>query len=401
MIGALGHQALSIRRKKPLEQIGAVVRARRGFRVILHREHRPIAYAQTLERAIEQRQVRLLDLRRQAVRADREAMVLAGDLHLAGGQILDRMVGAVMPELHLLGGAAERQRQHLMTQADAEQRLAARQELLDLRHREPPGRRRIARAVRQEDAVRLERQDLLGRGGRRHHRHPQVEAGERAEDVALDSIIDGDHMMPAVLEATVAVRIAPDGFVPRVALTAGNLGCEVHALHARRRARHLRQLRQVRIPVAGEAQGGGLGAGIAQAAGDAPRVDPGDPDQAARLEPAIEMLRGAEVRGLGDRRPQHDAAGVAVGGFDIFGVGADVADVRKGEGDQLAGVGRIGQDLLVAGHGRVEHELADHGAGRSQPLAEKRRAVGEHEGGPGAAAVGWRSWKERLVTCKR
>ena len=33
-------------------------------------------------------------------------------------------------------------------------------------------------------------------------------------------------------------------------------------------------------------------------------------------------------------------------------------------------------------------ELADHGTGRAQPLAEKRRTVGEHEGGPGAAAVG-------------
>jgi hypothetical protein len=122
---------------------------------------------------------------------------------------------------------------------------------------------------------------------------------------------------------------------------------------------------------------------------DASGVDPGDADQAARLEPAIEMLRCAEVRGLGYRRTQDDAAGIAVGGFDIFGVGADVADMGKGEGDQLAGVGRIGQDLLVAGHGGVEHQLADHGAGRAQPLAEKRRTVGEHEGGPGAAAVGW------------
>ena len=148
------------------------------------------------------------------------------------------------------------------------------------------------------------------------------------------------------------------------------------------------RLRQIRIPVALEAQGGRLGAGIAEVAGDASRVDPGDPDQAARLEPAIEMLRGAEVRGLGDRRPQHDAAGVAVDGFDVFVVGADVADVRKGERDQLAGIGGIGQDLLIAGHGRVEHQFADDGAGRSQPLAEKRRTVGEHEGGPGAAADG-------------
>src|SRR5262245_39473607 len=74
--------------QKPLEQIGAVLRARRGLRVVLDREHGPIAQAQSLERAIEQRQMRLLDLGRQAVRADREPVVLAGDLDLAGYQIL-------------------------------------------------------------------------------------------------------------------------------------------------------------------------------------------------------------------------------------------------------------------------------------------------------------------------
>ena len=145
---------------------------------------------------------------------------------------------------------------------------------------------------------------------------------------------------------------------------------------------------QIRIAVALETQGGRLGAGIPEMAGDASGVDPGDPDQPARLQPAIEMLRRAEVRGLGDRGPQDHAAGVAVDGLDVFVVGADVADVREGERDQLPGIGGIGQDLLIAGHGGIEDQFAHDGAGRSQPLAEKRRAVGEHEGGPGPAAYG-------------
>jgi hypothetical protein len=47
------------------------------------------------------------------------------------------------------------------------------------------------------------------------------------------------------------------------------------------------------------------------------------------------------------------------GGFDVFGVGADVADMGKREGDDLAGIGRVGHDFLIAGHRGVEADLAD------------------------------------------
>ena len=46
-------------------------------------------------------------------------------------------------------------------------------------------------------------------------------------------------------------------------------------------------------------------------------------------------------------------------GLDVLVVDADIADVREGEGDDLPGVGGIGEDLLVAGHGGVEADLAD------------------------------------------
>jgi len=46
---------------------------------------------------------------------------------------------------------------------------------------------------------------------------------------------------------------------------------------------------------------------------------------------------------------------------------ADDPDVGEGEGDDLGGVGRIGQDFLVAGHCCVEADLADRRAGRADP----------------------------------
>ena len=66
----------------------------------------------------------LLDIRRQAVAIDGEAVIHRGDLDLAGGEVLHRMVRAVMALMHLARGAAEREPQHLMAEADAEHRQA-------------------------------------------------------------------------------------------------------------------------------------------------------------------------------------------------------------------------------------------------------------------------------------
>ena len=74
---------------------------------------------------------------------------------LPGGEVLHRLVGAAMAALQLVGLRAQRQRQQLVAEADAEHRHAGLQHAADRRHRVFAGRRRIARAVGQEHAVRL------------------------------------------------------------------------------------------------------------------------------------------------------------------------------------------------------------------------------------------------------
>jgi hypothetical protein len=49
-------------------------------------------------------------------------MILAGDQDLPGLEILDRVVGAVMAELHFHRPGARSQRQQLVAQADTEGR---------------------------------------------------------------------------------------------------------------------------------------------------------------------------------------------------------------------------------------------------------------------------------------
>ena len=73
---------------------------------------------------------------------------------------------------------------------------------------------------------------------------------------------------------------------------------------------------------------------------------------------------GAIVGRLGNRGPQDEPARRRGRGLDVLAVGADIADMGKGEGDDLTGIGGVGQDFLIAGDRGVEADLAD---GRARP----------------------------------
>ena len=74
---------------KTLEQIVAVLRARRGLGVILHAEHRPAFRRDAFVTIVEQADVRDFHVVGQTVGVDNKAVVLAGDLDLARHQVLD------------------------------------------------------------------------------------------------------------------------------------------------------------------------------------------------------------------------------------------------------------------------------------------------------------------------
>jgi hypothetical protein len=64
----------------------------------------------------------------------------------------------------------------------------------------------------------------------------------------------------------------------------------------------------------------------------------------------------------------------------------------EGEGDDLPGIGWIGEDLLIAGHRGIEADLADGMSGGAEPDSFQHRAVREHEQGGGfwlRPSVGW------------
>jgi hypothetical protein len=65
-----------------------------------------------------------------------------------------------------------------------------------------------------------------------------------------------------------------------------------------------------------------------------------------------------------------------VHGLDVVLVGADIADMGEGEGDDLSGIGGIGENFLVAGHGGVEAHLAHGMAAGAEACAFEHGSIG-------------------------
>src|SRR5690606_34931412 len=164
--------------------------------------------------------------------------------------------------------------------------------------------------------------------------------------------------------AAVALAEPPGAAFPALVLLAADTAGEVHPLQPAPVLRPLEQRGNVELPARIVRDHRVGRAANADAAGQRAGVDAGEADLALRLHPVDELALGAEARVRGDLLAHHAADGAFDLRLDVLRVGADVADVREGEGDDLRGIGRVGQDLLVAGHRGVEAHLADGAPGR-------------------------------------
>jgi hypothetical protein len=117
--------------------------------------------------------------------------------------------------------------------------------------------------------------------------------------------------------------------------------------------------------------------------GQRARVDARKRYDAAFLQPLVETSCGAIAGRIGDVGLEYRADGAGAGDrieiLDVLVIGADIADMREGEGDDLAEVGRIREDLLVAGQRRVETDLGRDSARSADALAFDDGAIGQYE----------------------
>ena len=101
---------------------------------------------------------------------------------------------------------------------------------------------------------------------------------------------------------------------------------------------------------------------VANDAGQGAGVDPGQTDHAALGHPsgqiALRAPIGRRCRNIAEDRAAGRGHRALAELFKVFAIDADIADVGEGEGHDLSHVGRIGEDLLIAGHRRIEADLA-------------------------------------------
>ncbi len=164
--------------------------------------------------AVEQRNVSFFNAFRQRLRVDREAVVHRDDLDLAGGVVLDRMVGAVMALMHLLGLGAERQRQHLVAEADAEDRdVGVEQVLITGTAYSPVAAGSPGPLERKMPSGCMARMSSA-RGLGRHDGDLGAEAGKQAQDVALDAVVEATTCMDGLVLFAIAFVPDPGRFAP-------------------------------------------------------------------------------------------------------------------------------------------------------------------------------------------
>ena len=81
-------------------------------------------------------------------------------------------------------------------------------------------------------------------------------------------------------------------------------------------------------------------------------------DDAGLAEIVVQRALGAEVARPAAPLADDEPGQIGPAALDVLGVDAVVADLGIGHGDDLPAIRRVGEDLLIPGHRRVEADLA-------------------------------------------
>ena len=152
---------------------------------------------------------------------------------------------------------------------------------------------------------------------------------------------------------------------------------KVHALQARKLARRFHRRGLIDLLAGHDA--GGLRAALAQRARQLARVDSGDRHQAAALEEGAQRLDGAPIIRRDRQIADHKPGCINLRSFKIFRSRTGVTDVRIGERDNLAGVGGVGQNFLVARQSGIENDFAGGVAFGSDGVAAEDRSIRQRQ----------------------
>ena len=121
------------------------------------------------------------------------------------------------------------------------------------------------------------------------------------------------------------------------------------------------------------------GAVDAEFFGEGAGIDLADAGNAVLAEVGVEGELAAPVADDGGELADDEAAGFGRGRLGVLGADPVVADLHRSHRDDLAEVGGVREDLLIASHRRVEYAFTGDGGVGSEGEAPENRTVFERE----------------------
>ena len=247
-----------------------------------------------------------------------------------------------------------------MPQANPEDRNARVHELLHLTDNPSQGSR-IAWAIAEEHTRWLVGQHLFSRGSGRNHADTETALPQTPQDVVLDAEIvshDGDvggaqrqpHLAGfgrRMLLRHREVRRVLILFVPDETLRMGDFDDVIPALH---RTPLTGPSHRVRVGHRFCGQEPGQGTPHPELLGQRPGVDPLDSWNAILIQIRGQRQVCSPVAHHRTEFPNDEPGTMGLPGLHVLKVDARIANHRVGHRHDLTLVGRIGEDLLIAGH---------------------------------------------------
>ena len=207
--------------------------------------------------------------------------------------------------------------------------------------------------------------------------------GEHAQNIVFHTKIVGHHFeLGRGLRAEALAKL-PFGLRPLIRGFGRNDFGQILPRHTTKTGSQSFGLRHVVTRIIANPNTAALRPFFTQHAGQRTRVDACDGDDMVRFQIIRQTLLGAEIAHNRWQILDDQPGGVDFICLDVFRVHTDIADVRISQSDHLAGIGRIGQNFLIAGHRGIEHHLSDCVAVRADGVALKHRAIGQRQDGFG------------------
>ena len=238
---------------------------------------------------------------------DGVAVVFCTDRDLLRREILAWLIAAVVTELEFAGATPERQAEDLVSEANAKGGLRANEFPHVFPYAFDSGG--IARAVRKEDRVGVERQDFGGRGRRRDHGHVKAMIGKQTQDVLFNAEVVR-HEFKCRTGSRIARELSfdatPATFRPRIGFATRHLGDEVSSVEARCALREREQRRFILL-FRVRAEHANLRAVISDAPNQCAGIDPRNAGHPRSCEVVTQAAFRAIVAGCGREFFDHKA----------------------------------------------------------------------------------------------